>query len=139
MKRFPPEMFKGEIIVSVDDDPANRDIVETVLSRVGAEVYVAPHGQAGFDFAVEHKPTLIITDLDMPVMNGWRLLEKLKEEQDFKDTPVIALTAHYLFPEEVEKLHSAGFIGYLSKPITPSRFIDNLKEILEKYKESLSK
>lgn len=137
-KRFAEDLLKGEIIVTVDDDPANRDIVETVLSRVGAEVYTAGHGKVGLELITEHTPTLVITDLDMPVMNGWTLLENVKKEPTLKDIPVIALTAHYLFPEEVKKLHDAGFIGYISKPITPSRFIENLKDILEKHRESLS-
>jgi hypothetical protein len=83
----------------------------------------------GIELAKQHKPDLILLDINMPGLNGYQVLEILKKNPVFADTPVIALTANAM-PREIEKGLDAGFSHYLTKPIVAAEFIQTLQEYL---------
>lgn len=123
------DILNGWAVLIVDDDLDNLTIVKALLSHHGAETHTAINGQQGLEMAQSLQPTFIITDLSMPVMNGWEMVKTLKQDSDTADIPVIALTAHAMVGDR-ERALAAGCHNYLSKPIIPDVFLDDLLALL---------
>ena len=124
------DLLEGWTILVVDDQPAALEVIEDVLSYYGAQVVTAVNGQVGLEQAQAYHPKLIIADIDMPVMDGWTLIARLKEDVHTQEIPVIALTAHAMKGDR-EKALGKGFHNYLSKPLDPLSFISQILVLLE--------
>jgi two-component system, cell cycle response regulator DivK len=96
----------------------------------GANVLVAENGRSGLEIAREKKPRLVITDLSMPVMDGWELRYEMKQDPEIAHIPVIALTAHAMQSIREQAL-AAGFIDHIGKPLNPNKFVDQVLEIIK--------
>lgn len=134
-------ILNGWQVLVVEDEPDSLDIVLRVLRHYGATVRATKNGQEALQMLVQFKPHFIISDLSMPGMNGWQLIEALKQDHDMRDIPVIALTAHALFGDR-EKAIAAGFHNYLTKPLTVGTFMNNLLAMLveiPQFKDALVK
>ena len=107
----------------------NYELVRFVLERAGYDVFLAVNGRDGVDAARAQKPDLILMDLGMPEMDGWKATEKLKLDDETKSIPLYALTAHTL-PHERKRALDAGCDGYLSKPIHMKGFLNIVEEAL---------
>lgn len=118
-------------ILAVDDEPDNLNVIQELLTLLGAEIITARNGKEGLEKTLAHKPHLIITDLSMPDVNGWEFLENLKKNELTKDIPVIALTAHAMGGDR-ERTLEAGFANYIAKPIDFLTITSQLEEMLEK-------
>jgi two-component system, cell cycle response regulator DivK len=116
-------------VLVVDDDPPSLMVAMILLSNYGAQIITANNGQEAFDLLAVEKPTFILSDLSMPVMSGWTLIERLKETETTAAIPIIALTAHTMSGDR-ERALEAGFDNYLAKPLTPSTFIHDLLNVL---------
>ena len=103
-------------VLVADDKPAGRELVRTVLERSGYEVFEAIDGEEAVTEAHRLKPDLIILDIHMPGLDGFGVIEKLRREEPFAATPIIALTASAMMGDR-ERAMSAGFTGYITKPI----------------------
>lgn len=116
---------KIDSILYVEDDIYSRDLLISILCKFANNLYVASNGEEGFKVFKEHKPTVVITDIKMPIMNGLELTKEIKKINKY--TKVILLTAFNdeLYIEESKKLNVDY---YLYKPID----LDELKEALEK-------
>lgn len=119
----------GYKVLVVDDEPDGIYIAELLLARYGAEVLKAKNGRVALEVAQQHCPHIIISDLSMPQMDGWKLIEALKDDERTKNIPVIALTGHTMLGER-ERVVAAGFHNYLSKPLKPRTFVHDLMELL---------
>ncbi|MBX3061863.1 MAG: response regulator [Anaerolineae bacterium] len=117
------------VVLIVDDDPASLDIASIMLRHYGALVHTAVNGAAGLAKAQELLPRFILSDLSMPVMDGWEMIRRLKADPLTTSIPIIALTAHALMGDR-EKALLAGCHNYLSKPLTPSTFVRELLNVL---------
>jgi CheY-like chemotaxis protein len=117
------------LVLVVDDDPGSLEIAEMVLAYYGATVLTAVNGREGMAMVRKYSPRLIITDLSMPVMDGWEFISVLRQDRTLIDTPVIALTAHAMSGDR-ERALAAGCHNYLTKPLTPSSFIRDLMRVL---------
>lgn len=113
-----------------DDDLDDAELFSEALSTIQPDVtfHHVPDGQAVFKFldAAEEKPSIIFLDLNMPEMNGWQCLAKLKNEANLKSIPVIMYSTSSN-PREKEIAIQLGALGFITKP---SSFID-LTKILE--------
>ena len=122
-----PARLRGVHIVIVDDDRGSREMVNTVLAQAGADVSAfasAPDALA----ALEHeRPDLILTDLAMPVMDGYSFVRKLRERPATAKLKIIALTA---FPSGTAATEQAGFDAYLAKPIDPFNLVDEIARVI---------
>ena len=116
-------------ILVIDDEPDSVDILKMVLSTVGATMFTASNGQEGLAIFRREDLDLILTDLSMPDVDGWQLLEQIRKEQNGKKIPVIALTAHAMAGDR-ERVMTAGFDGYLSKPVKMFTLLADLEECL---------
>lgn len=118
-------------VLIVDDVFDNISIAEAVLKFNGAEVQHAFNGVEGLRMINTFKPNLILLDLSMPEMNGWKMHEELRKSPTTKSIPVIALTAHAMQGDE-EKVMQAGFDGYIAKPFSVSTLVEDIKGILKR-------
>lgn len=113
----------------VDDDPMSLMVASMILKHHGANAHTATNGEEGLAMAKSLRPRFIISDLSMPVMDGWTMLGELKRDVATQNIPTIALTAHAMVGDR-EKAVAAGFHNYLSKPLTPATFIKDLLRLL---------
>lgn len=116
-------------ILIIEDDEKNRKLLRIVLQNAGYETIEAEDGEQGIKLAKENIPSLILMDIQMPVMDGVAAAKILKSEQSTAKIPVIALTS-YAMREDKERFLKEGFDGYISKPIEVKEFLDIVKSIL---------
>lgn len=117
-------------ILFVDDEA---DLVSTVECRLkwsDFDVVTASNGKEGLDKAVSEKPNLILLDTNMPVMNGYEMLEQLRKNPQLKDVPVIMLTA-MCEAQDIRKASSYGIADYITKPFDFTVLMEKITNILE--------
>lgn len=116
-------------IVIADDESYLTQLVGEKLRRRGYVVFVAHDGQAGFDLAVSHLPDLVISDFQMPVLDGLKMCIRLRAKAETSHIPVLMLTArgHVLTPEELRR---ANIRGVLPKPFSARDLFAKMDEIL---------
>lgn len=103
-------------ILIIEDDTAIRALVKVYLEKAGHRVREAENGQVGVEMAQAKTPDLAILDINMPVMDGTRVMKALRGEAATKNVPVIALSAVSV-PEMRDDMHQLGCEAYVSKPI----------------------
>jgi CheY-like chemotaxis protein len=116
-------------IVVVDDDPYSLDIAKIILTHHKANVHTAINGQQALEVIRAVSPRFIISDISMPVMDGWEMIRHLKSDSRTMNIPVIALTAHAMIGDR-ERAIAAGCHNYMSKPLTPATFMQDLLNLL---------
>jgi CheY-like chemotaxis protein len=130
-------MSKGRILI-VEDDMDNYELVRFILERAGYDVFLAVNGRDGVAAARFQQPDLILMDLGMPEMDGWKAAQKLKAEETTTSIPLYALTAHTL-PNERKRAMEAGCDGYVSKPIHMEGFLNMVEEAFGRDREARQK
>lgn len=118
-------------ILVADDKATSRELVRTVLENAGYTVVEASDGLEALRHARELGPDLIILDLHMPGLDGFGVIEELRRDENFADTPVIALTASAMQGDR-ERALSFGFTGYISKPIRLGTLRSEVERLLLK-------
>ena len=121
-------MSKGRILV-VEDNMDNYELVRYVLERAGYDVFLAVNGRDGIDAGRAQKPNMILMDLGLPEMDGWNAIKSLKSDEETKNIPLYALTAHTL-PHDRKRALEAGCDGYVAKPIQMKDFVSVVEEAL---------
>ena len=129
MTNIPRSLLEGWDVVVVDDEPLSRDIATRILKFYGAIVWTARNGREALEVVASVKPRFIISDISMPVMDGWEFIQRIKTDREMLEIPVIALTAHAMVGDR-EKAIAAGFHNYLSKPLNPATFMSELVALL---------
>jgi CheY-like chemotaxis protein len=129
MSKIPHDLLAGWNIVVVDDEPDSLEVARYILDYYGASVYTGINGEEGLELVRQVQPSFVISDLSMPEMDGWEFLVQLKSNPATRDIPVIALTALAMVGDR-ERAISVGFHNYLTKPLTPATFIDQLVQLL---------
>ncbi len=103
-------------VLYVEDNPANLQLMEMVLGRVGAlTLQSAPTAEIGIDMAKSAPPDLILMDINLPGMSGLQALKVLRGIEATKAIPVIAVSANAM-PHDIREAEDAGFDGYITKP-----------------------
>jgi PAS domain S-box-containing protein len=119
--------FPASQVLVVDDGNENRELLELVLNDIGLNVETAINGKEALDKALETSFDIILMDVQMPVMDGFTAVKKMREAG--LKCPVVALTAHAMKGFE-EECFAAGYSGYQPKPIEIDKLIDLLAEEL---------
>lgn len=118
-------------ILLVEDDQFLIDIYTTKLKEAGFEVEVAQDGEEVLAKIKEQKPDLMLLDIVLPQLNGWEIMEKLKQDQGLKGLKVIILS-NLGQKGEVEKGLKMGAVRYLIKAQhTPKQVVEEIKEVLK--------
>ncbi len=118
----------------VDDSSVMRKIVERSLRQAGielAEVMEAGSGTEALSAIEQKKPDLILSDINMPVMNGLEFVRKLQDVSGMKDVPVVMITTEASESHVVEAL-SYGAKGYIRKPFTPDQVKEHVLPLVKK-------
>jgi CheY-like chemotaxis protein len=114
-------------VLVIDDDEANRSLMSALLATEH-RLLIAETGLEGLSLMGREKPDVVVTDLAMPGMNGFRVLEIIRADERFAGLPVIAVTAHVSAGSD-EELLAAGFDGVLLKPFDIHTFIETVSRL----------
>ncbi|HEY9639394.1 MAG TPA: ATP-binding protein, partial [Coleofasciculaceae cyanobacterium] len=120
---------KRRKVLVVDDRPDNRTVVIDLLEPLGFQLVEASDGKMALEQALQHQPDVIIADLVMPVMDGFELIQRLRQLPQFQETVIIASSASVL---EFNRLSSqaVGFNDFLPKPIQAEELFKHLQQYL---------
>jgi two-component system cell cycle response regulator DivK len=120
----------GERILVIEDNEKNMKLVRDVLQASGYRTLEATTGGQGVELAVEHRPDLVLMDIQLPDINGVEALGRLRANERTASLPVLALTAQAMEGDR-ERFLAAGFDGYLSKPVNIADFVATVKRYCE--------
>jgi len=116
-------------ILLVDDEPHIVIMLENRIRQAGFEVITASDGQTGLEKARKEKPDLIILDVMLPKLDGYKVCRMLKFDEKYKHIPIIMFTARA--QEEDKKMgETVGADGYITKPFEPQVLLGKIKELL---------
>jgi two-component system cell cycle response regulator DivK len=118
------------VILIVEDNERNLKLVRDVLQVKGYETLEAVTGEDGVKLAVEHKPDLVLMDIQLPGMNGIEALGVLRANPITAKIPVIAVTASVM-QQDRKMITEAGFDAYVGKPINLKEFLDAVRKAVE--------
>lgn len=124
-----PQIMTGKILI-VEDNELNMKLFKDVLSAYGYDTIQAHDGHNVVAMAREHRPDLIIMDIQLPVISGLDVTRQLKDDDDLKSIPIIAVTAFAMKGDE-ERILEGGCEAYISKPISMSDFVAAVKRFVE--------
>lgn len=116
-------------ILAVDDSISIRKSISFVLSQEGYEVIEAVDGVDGLAKAKEDKFNLVITDINMPNMDGIEMIKQLRQTDGYKFTPIIALTTENQ-DSKMQEGKAAGATGWIVKPFTSEKLLAIVKKII---------
>jgi two-component system cell cycle response regulator DivK len=115
-------------ILIVEDTPLNMDLMVQLLED-NFELLKAIDGAQGLKLASEERPDLILMDLSLPVLDGWEVTRRLKNDLALAAIPVVALTAHAMEGDE-ESARAAGCDAYLTKPVDEDLLFQAIEQFL---------
>ncbi len=120
-------------IITVDDSSTMRRIIKNTLKRIGYgdEILEAGDGKEALDVLANHDVDLIITDWNMPVMDGLTFVKKIRTDSKYDDTPIIMVTTEAA-KEDIITALKAGVNNYIVKPFTPDVLKDKIDTVLGK-------
>ena len=121
--------LEGWLVLVVDDEFDSRQVAALMLETVGATVLTAQNGKEALDMIIQHRPNFVLSDLSMPILDGWQLMYALNQNRATNDIPVIALTAHAMRGDR-ERAMAAGFRNFINKPLDSEKFMNELLVIL---------
>ena len=124
----PSESAMSTRILTIDDSKTMRDMLMLTLAEAGFDVLQAVDGQDGLDLLVKERVDVIITDINMPRMDGYEVIRQLRRKPEHKGTPILVLTTE----SEAEKKNLArevGATGWLVKPFDPDRLVETVRKV----------
>jgi CheY-like chemotaxis protein len=116
-------------VLVIEDNEHNLLLIDYLLRAYGHEPQLARSGAEGLRMAVASRPEVVLIDLWMPGMDGYVVAREIKRTPELKSTQVVAVTASAMVGDR-ERIESAGFDGYIQKPIDPETFIETLEQVL---------
>lgn len=116
-------------ILAVDDSASIRQMVQFTLKGAGYEVVSAVDGQDGLERAKSRQVNLVLTDQNMPRMDGLTLIQSLRGLPEYKSVPILVLTTESS-DEMKSKGRAAGATGWLVKPFDPKRLVDVVRKVI---------
>jgi two-component system cell cycle response regulator len=122
-------MNSGAIVLIVDDNPINLKLVRVLLSTSGFDVHTAGNAEQALESLKTLRPHLILMDIQLPGMDGLTLARNLKARTEFREVPIVALTAYAMKGDDARAMAS-GCSGYISKPIDTRNFVSQISRYL---------
>jgi DNA-binding response OmpR family regulator len=118
----------SQTVLVVEDDPDIRGLVIALIERAGIAALGAEDGRAGIRAFFEHRPALLVLDLGLPELDGWQVLERVRE---VSEAPVMMLTAAGENPQKVRGL-DGGADDYVTKPFDPDELVARIRALLRR-------
>lgn len=119
----------SKTVLIVEDNELNMKLFQDLLEAHDISTVQTRSGHDVMDMAKEHKPDLILMDIQLPEISGLDLTKMIKADDELKATPVIAVTAFAMKGDE-QKIREGGCEDYISKPISVTDFLDVIKKYL---------
>lgn len=116
-------------VLLVENDINSREFIATLLKKNGLEVFEAINGEAGVQLALIEKPDLILMDIQLPLMDGFKATDLLRNRKETKNLPIIAVSAHVMNGDR-QRAFDVGFTDYIMKPFAISKFLEVVKRYL---------
>ena len=116
-------------VLIVEDNELNMKLFHDLLEAQGYETLETREGLAALSLAREHRPDLILMDIQMPVMDGYEATRRIKSDPALKAIPVIAVTSYALSGDE-DKARAAGCDDYIAKPYSPRQMLAKVRGIV---------
>ena len=116
-------------VLAVDDSPTMRDMLRVALSEAGFDVDVAVDGENGLDVLREFCPDVIITDINMPLLDGFGFIKRVRRDDKYRGVPILVLTTESAV-ELKEKARSAGATGWIVKPFDEVKLVSAIHRVM---------
>ena len=116
-------------VLIVEDNELNMKLFHDLLEAQGYETIETREGLAALSLAREHRPDLILMDIQLPEISGLEVTKWLKEDDELAKIPVVAVTAFAMKGDE-ERIREGGCEAYISKPISVSHFLETIRKFL---------
>jgi two-component system cell cycle response regulator DivK len=117
-------------ILIVEDNELNMKLFNDLLEAHGYITVTTRDGTKAVDMAIAEKPDLILMDIQLPEVSGLDITRQIKDNEDLKHVPIIAVTAFAMKGDE-DKIRECGCNGYVSKPISITTFIETIRDHLD--------
>jgi two-component system cell cycle response regulator DivK len=119
----------AKTVLIVEDNELNMKLFHDLLDAQGYRILQTKDGMEALDIAREHRPDLILMDIQLPEVSGLEVTKWLKEDASLRSIPVVAVTAFAMKGDE-EAIRQGGCEAYLSKPISVAGFIETVRKFL---------
>jgi len=118
-------------VLIIEDNENNMELISFILEANQEETIRSFNGLTGVELALTQKPDYIILDIQLPDIDGFEVLSRIRASDDGKDIPIIAMTS-YAMAGDKEKMLKAGCNGYIEKPIDAERVMSQIYKVLGK-------
>ena len=119
----------AKTVLIVEDNELNMKLFHDLLEAQGYSILQTRDGMEALKMAREHKPDLILMDIQLPEVSGLEVTKWIKEDDDLRSIPIIAVTAFAMKGDE-EKIREGGCEAYIAKPISVSNFLATVEKFL---------
>jgi two-component system cell cycle response regulator DivK len=116
-------------VLIVEDHPGMRDLLHRIVERMGYVPVSASNGEEGVEKAIAERPSLILLDMMMPIMDGWEVARRLRANAETKEIPILATTA-LSRPDDLNACLEAGCNAYIVKPFGVRDLQRKIRELL---------
>ncbi len=120
----------SKTVLIVEDNELNMKLFHDLLDAHGYATLQTRNGMEALALAREHRPDLILMDIQLPEVSGLEVTKWIKEDEHLKSIPVVAVTAFAMKGDE-EKIREGGCEAYIAKPISVGTFIDTVQRFLD--------
>jgi two-component system, cell cycle response regulator DivK len=114
-------------ILVVEDQEDNRQILRDLLAHAGYEVVEVDNGEEALPAAAEHRPDVILMDIQLPLLDGYEATRRIKADPALKHIPIIVVTSYALSGDEA-KARTAGCDAYVAKPFSPRALLEKIRQ-----------
>jgi len=128
MRKPDAQMGRATVLI-VEDNELNMKLFHDLLVAHGYATIQTRNGLEALELARQHRPSLILMDIQLPEVSGLEITKWLKEDDDLRSIPVIAITAFAMKGDE-ERIRSGGCEAYISKPISVSGFLETVNRFV---------
>ncbi len=125
-----PDLATVKTVLIVEDNELNMKLFNDLLEAHGYRVLQTREGLSALDIARQHKPDLILMDIQLPEVSGIEVTKWLKEDDELRSIPVVAVTAFAMKGDE-QKIREGGCEAYISKPISVASFLSTINGFFE--------
>lgn len=127
--RFTPAKGAAKTILIVEDNDLNMKLFHDLLEAHGYNILQTKDGMEALKLARAHRPDLILMDIQLPEVSGLEVTKWMKDDDDLRSIPIIAVTAFAMKGDE-EKIREGGCEAYIAKPISVANFLQTVERFL---------
>lgn len=116
-------------VLVIEDNRLNMKLVRALLKIGDYRILEAINAETGIRLTLEHRPDLVLIDIQLPDMDGLKATRTIKEDPSMKDIPIVAITSYAMQGDE-EKAFEAGCVGFITKPIDTRNFLETISQFI---------